>query len=206
MLCEDGEEFIVSMPNKFRRHVYVRRDGYVVTEPIPEGVKVKAEIVRILQRRQIKYFNLQGVWPDIFKDTIYLDNSHTVPRKESDRGFVHGAKILYGVETSASDATGATGVAGEESSTATALKSPDVFSEATQASKVNVASSNGTESDSDSDDEELDLMPNYNKKAVSKIIFSDDEELDEDDDSSDKESAGSEDSDGSAEDSEVEVR
>ncbi|ROT63522.1 putative RNA-binding protein EIF1AD [Penaeus vannamei] len=50
----DGEEFLVSMPHKFRKHVWIKRGDYVVTEPIPEGNKVRAEIVRILMKDHIR--------------------------------------------------------------------------------------------------------------------------------------------------------
>ncbi|KAA0194839.1 hypothetical protein HAZT_HAZT005197 [Hyalella azteca] len=96
----DGEEFIASMPAKFRRHVYVRRRSFVVIEPIPEGKKVKGEIVRILQRNQIKHFHQAGVWPEAFNSTVYIDNTFASQKKyrltnESDRGVVHGDKYFF---------------------------------------------------------------------------------------------------------------
>jgi hypothetical protein len=38
------------MPNKFRKNVWVKRGNYCIVEPIEEGDKVKAEIVRILYK------------------------------------------------------------------------------------------------------------------------------------------------------------
>lgn len=49
---------------------------FVLTEPIPEGKKVKGEIVRILRPQQIKHFRDNGVWPELFSDTIYLNNTY----------------------------------------------------------------------------------------------------------------------------------
>lgn len=36
--------------------------NFVVIEPIVEGVKVKGEIVRVLLKDKIKYFQDEGVW------------------------------------------------------------------------------------------------------------------------------------------------
>lgn len=36
--------------------------NFVIIEPIVEGVKVKGEIVRVLLKDKIKYFQDQGVW------------------------------------------------------------------------------------------------------------------------------------------------
>ena len=43
-----GSQYLVSMPVKFRRNIWVKRGDFVLVEPIPEGQKVKAEIVKIL--------------------------------------------------------------------------------------------------------------------------------------------------------------
>ncbi|XP_068226663.1 probable RNA-binding protein EIF1AD [Palaemon carinicauda] len=61
-----GEEFLVSMPPKFRKHVWIKRGNYVVTEPIPEGNKVRAEIVRILMKDHIRFLEQNGKWPSEF--------------------------------------------------------------------------------------------------------------------------------------------
>lgn len=45
-----GEQFIVSMPTKFRQNIWVKRGDYIVIEPIKEGKKVKGEIVKILTK------------------------------------------------------------------------------------------------------------------------------------------------------------
>lgn len=44
--------FLVSMPMKYRKNVWIKRGDYVLVEPIEEGEKVKAEIVRILTPEQ----------------------------------------------------------------------------------------------------------------------------------------------------------
>ncbi|KAJ9598238.1 hypothetical protein L9F63_011059 [Diploptera punctata] len=45
-----GSRFLVSMPTKFRRTVWIKRGDFVSVEPIAEGNKVKAEIVQILTK------------------------------------------------------------------------------------------------------------------------------------------------------------
>ena len=70
-LVEDafgGEQFLVSMPKKFRRSVWVKRGDFVMVSPIEEGDKVKAEIVRVLYKEQIKYIKEEGSWPAGFNE------------------------------------------------------------------------------------------------------------------------------------------
>jgi len=51
---ETGEKFLVSMPCKYRKSVWVKRNDFVVCEPIAEGDKVKAEIVHVLLKDNIR--------------------------------------------------------------------------------------------------------------------------------------------------------
>ncbi|CAG0878644.1 unnamed protein product [Darwinula stevensoni] len=62
----DGSLFLVSMPPKFRKNVWIKRGDFVVVEPIPEGDKVKAEITNILYKDQIKHIQEEGLWPTEF--------------------------------------------------------------------------------------------------------------------------------------------
>lgn len=63
-----GNAYLVSMPTKFRKNIWVKRGDFVIVEPIEEGDKVKAEIVRILYREQVKYIKEEGKWPKAFDD------------------------------------------------------------------------------------------------------------------------------------------
>lgn len=45
-----GEEYLVSMPTKYRKNIWIKRGDYVLSEPIQEGNKVKGEIVKILTK------------------------------------------------------------------------------------------------------------------------------------------------------------
>lgn len=69
-LPDDDEKFLVSMPTKFRKNVWVKRGDFVIVEPIDEGDKVKAEIVRILTPQHIKEFTRDGVWPEKFARNV----------------------------------------------------------------------------------------------------------------------------------------
>lgn len=70
---ESSDRFLVSMPTKFRKNVWVKRGDFVIVEPIDEGDKVKAEIVRILTPQHIKEFTKDGIWPEKFKAKNSMD-------------------------------------------------------------------------------------------------------------------------------------
>ncbi|XP_013786686.1 probable RNA-binding protein EIF1AD isoform X2 [Limulus polyphemus] len=70
-----GEKFLVSMPTKFRKNVWIKRGDFVIVEPIEEGDKVKAEIVHILYKDQIKHIKSEGKWPVEFEETKILENN-----------------------------------------------------------------------------------------------------------------------------------
>ncbi|GFG33894.1 hypothetical protein Cfor_07141 [Coptotermes formosanus] len=76
-----GSQFLVSMPTKFRRNVWIKRGDFVLVEPIVEGDKVKAEIVRILTSEHVKFFQDNNQWPEQFIER--KDN------KADDRGCTH---------------------------------------------------------------------------------------------------------------------
>jgi len=63
-----GNAFLVSMPTKFRKNVWIKRGDFVIVDPIEEGDKVKAEIVTILYRDQIRYIKRENQWPSGFED------------------------------------------------------------------------------------------------------------------------------------------
>ncbi|XP_017880560.1 probable RNA-binding protein EIF1AD [Ceratina calcarata] len=65
----DGNEYLVSMPTKFRKNIWVKRNDFVLVEPIPEGNKVKAEIVKILTREHKRWYRAQNCWPQEFDET-----------------------------------------------------------------------------------------------------------------------------------------
>lgn len=62
----DDDKFLVTMPTKFRRNLWIKRGDFVLVESIEEGDKVKAEIVRILSQEHIKIFTSANIWPKKF--------------------------------------------------------------------------------------------------------------------------------------------
>ena len=75
----NNDTFLVSMPTKFRKNVWIKRGDFVLVEPITEGDKVKAEIVNILYKDQIKYIKEMKLWPDSFLEKKSTDDSEMIP-------------------------------------------------------------------------------------------------------------------------------
>ncbi|XP_074504049.1 putative RNA-binding protein EIF1AD [Sebastes fasciatus] len=63
-----GVTFLVSMPPKFRKNIWIKRGDYVIVDPIEEGEKVKAEISFILYKDQIQHLQKQQLWPEGFTE------------------------------------------------------------------------------------------------------------------------------------------
>ncbi|XP_011312985.1 probable RNA-binding protein EIF1AD [Fopius arisanus] len=89
-----GLRYLVSMPVKFRRNIWVKRGDYILVEPIPEGDKVKAEIVKILTKEHIRYYRSQGCWPNKFNDSSQLSeasnqNGNSTGEEEEEAIFVN---------------------------------------------------------------------------------------------------------------------
>lgn len=82
------EQFLVSMPTKFRNNVWIKRGDFVIIEPIEEGDKVKAEIVRILTPQHIKEFTKDGIWPDKFLSDKRKDAATTHSESDDEDGLV----------------------------------------------------------------------------------------------------------------------
>lgn len=64
--ADSASNFLVSMPNKFRKNVWIKRGNFVLVDMIDEGDKVKAELVRVLTEEHVKEFSKHGVWPKKF--------------------------------------------------------------------------------------------------------------------------------------------
>ncbi|KAK6625952.1 hypothetical protein RUM43_006251 [Polyplax serrata] len=64
----DLTTFLVSMPNKFRKNIWIKKGDYILVEPIDEGEKVKAEMVKVLRPDYIKFLKKENVWPSVFLD------------------------------------------------------------------------------------------------------------------------------------------
>ncbi|XP_014673870.1 PREDICTED: probable RNA-binding protein EIF1AD [Priapulus caudatus] len=68
VVTDSGDQFLVTMPSKFRKNVWIKRSDFLLVEPIEEGDKVKAEIISILYKNQVKYIKEEGKWPPGFSD------------------------------------------------------------------------------------------------------------------------------------------
>uniref|UniRef100_A0A023FH58 Probable RNA-binding protein EIF1AD n=1 Tax=Amblyomma cajennense TaxID=34607 RepID=A0A023FH58_AMBCJ len=80
-----GTTYLVSMPVKFRKNIWIKRGDFVIVEPIEEGDKVKAEIQHILYRDQMKYIKEEGLWPKAFdNDSGKGDGNHASPKDSDD--------------------------------------------------------------------------------------------------------------------------
>ena len=80
----NDKRYLVSMPTKFRKNVWIKRGDFVVIEPIAEGDKVKAEIVQILYKEQIKYIKEQGSWPSDFSEDSKIDVTKKLVEQKKD--------------------------------------------------------------------------------------------------------------------------
>ncbi|TSK28117.1 Cathepsin F [Bagarius yarrelli] len=65
-VTESGERFLLSMPTKFRKNIWIKRGDFVIVDPIEEGDKVKGEINFILYRDHIHHLRKIGIWPKGF--------------------------------------------------------------------------------------------------------------------------------------------
>ncbi|XP_057705396.1 probable RNA-binding protein EIF1AD [Corythoichthys intestinalis] len=81
-----GEIFLVSMPTKFRKNIWIKRGDYVIVDPIEEGEKVKAEISSILYKDHILYLQNHHLWPDSFmtEDKTKQKTDQEINAKEKD--------------------------------------------------------------------------------------------------------------------------
>lgn len=68
VLDSEGTSFLVSMPTKFRKNVWIKRGDFVIVTNIEEGDKVKAEIATILYKDQIRFIKSENQWPQGFEN------------------------------------------------------------------------------------------------------------------------------------------
>jgi len=85
----DGTKFLVSMPSKFRKSVWIKRGDFVIVDPIEEGNKVCAEIVHILYGKQIKYLKSEGLWPTAFTEKALTEDKQDAKEINSNL-HIHG--------------------------------------------------------------------------------------------------------------------
>lgn len=78
--------FLVSMPTKFRKNIWVKRGSFVIIEMIAEGQKVKGEIARILLPEHIKEFKKDGIWPAKFVPKSNAEQARPSKEPENNSG------------------------------------------------------------------------------------------------------------------------
>ncbi|XP_071864098.1 probable RNA-binding protein EIF1AD isoform X2 [Bombus fervidus] len=100
-----GSKYLVSMPVKFRKNIWIKRGDFVLVEPISEGNKVKAEIVKILTREHKKWYRQMNCWPKEFDEIPDLNQEITDGKNadEEDDLFVNTNRLSYNINRIDSD-------------------------------------------------------------------------------------------------------
>lgn len=62
-----GQRFLVSMPSKYRKNIWIKRGDFLIVDPIEEGEKVKAEISFVLCKDHVRALKKDGLWPEAFE-------------------------------------------------------------------------------------------------------------------------------------------
>ncbi|XP_045429726.1 probable RNA-binding protein EIF1AD isoform X2 [Pipistrellus kuhlii] len=62
-----GQRFLVSMPSKYRKNIWIKRGDFLIVDPIEEGEKVKAEISFVLCKDHVRSLKKDGLWPEAFE-------------------------------------------------------------------------------------------------------------------------------------------
>ncbi|XP_030648660.1 putative RNA-binding protein EIF1AD [Chanos chanos] len=83
-VTDSGERFLISMPTKFRKNIWIKRGDFVIVDPIEEGDKVKGEISFILYKDHIQYLYKQGVWPKGFQANHTSDESQEQEKEKTE--------------------------------------------------------------------------------------------------------------------------
>ncbi|XP_051710831.1 probable RNA-binding protein EIF1AD isoform X2 [Oryctolagus cuniculus] len=71
-----GQRFLVSMPSKYRKNIWIKRGDFLIVDPIEEGEKVKAEICFVLCKDHVRSLQREGRWPEAFS-AVAEDHSNS---------------------------------------------------------------------------------------------------------------------------------
>uniref|UniRef100_A0AC11CCF2 Eukaryotic translation initiation factor 1A domain containing n=1 Tax=Ovis aries TaxID=9940 RepID=A0AC11CCF2_SHEEP len=71
-----GQRFLVSMPSKYRKNIWIKRGDFVIVDPIEEGEKVKAEISFVLCKDHVRSLQKDGHWPEAFSQVAEKHNNN----------------------------------------------------------------------------------------------------------------------------------
>uniref|UniRef100_A0A3Q2PQD9 Probable RNA-binding protein EIF1AD n=1 Tax=Fundulus heteroclitus TaxID=8078 RepID=A0A3Q2PQD9_FUNHE len=83
-ITAQGETFLVSMPTKFRKNIWIKRGDYLIVDPIEEGEKVKAEISFILYKDHIQFLQKQQLWPKGFMEEQSSQDKTSAKEEEAE--------------------------------------------------------------------------------------------------------------------------
>ncbi|KAH6924549.1 hypothetical protein HPB50_019433 [Hyalomma asiaticum] len=61
-----GIRYLVSIPSKYRKTIWIKRGDFVIVERSENGGKVQGEIERVLYRDHINYIKKEKMWPKAF--------------------------------------------------------------------------------------------------------------------------------------------
>ncbi|XP_029963786.1 putative RNA-binding protein EIF1AD [Salarias fasciatus] len=84
-VTSQGESFLVSMPTKFRKNIWIKRGDFVIVDPIEEGDKVKAEISSILYKDHIQYLQKQQLWPEGFTEEASVQEKSSKRQEKEEK-------------------------------------------------------------------------------------------------------------------------
>ncbi|XP_016063867.1 PREDICTED: probable RNA-binding protein EIF1AD [Miniopterus natalensis] len=77
-----GQRFLVSMPSKYRKNIWIKRGDFLIVDPIEEGEKVKAEISFVLCKDHVRSLQKDGQWPEAFSEVAEKHNRNRQTQPE----------------------------------------------------------------------------------------------------------------------------
>ncbi|KAF7467600.1 putative RNA-binding protein EIF1AD [Sciurus carolinensis] len=77
-----GQRFLVSMPSKYRKNIWIKRGDFLIVDPIEEGEKVKAEISFVLCKDHVRSLQKEGLWPEAFSEVAEKHNRNRQTQPE----------------------------------------------------------------------------------------------------------------------------
>eukprot|EP00126_Sphaerothecum_destruens_P000909 Sdes_comp11721_c0_seq1m2821 len=88
IVLSSGEEVTVSLPNHFRRKIWIKRGDFVLVSE-SEKVKGEYELSHVLNSGNIKDLKKGGEWPEMFNDESEKIDSFADSEEENDKIFVN---------------------------------------------------------------------------------------------------------------------
>ncbi|XP_034631401.1 probable RNA-binding protein EIF1AD isoform X3 [Trachemys scripta elegans] len=108
----EGTRFLVSMPTKFRKNIWIKRGDFLLVDPIEEGEKVKAEINFVLYKDHVRYLKKEGLCRE-GEQTAARSSGEEDSDDDSDL-FVNTNRLRYGCTESEDDSEEEAAVASDQ--------------------------------------------------------------------------------------------